>query len=224
MNNWIAMLGPMALPLMFCSFVMLALIIERCFFFISLRTFSRSDQQSILSLARAKQWTALQVKLQPSQSQIAIGVKKMLSCRKQPGKIIEDITSLWLVEQKTLLYSNLAWLTLLAVASPLLGLLGTVLGMIDAFQAMAAHKGAISPAVLASGLQQAMLTTAFGLCIAIPSLISGHAFRIMANSYLLSLERLLNYLLLSFQEVGFTEERLSHAFEETVSLKKEQQI
>ncbi len=223
MNSWIEMLGVMVWPLMFCSLMMLALILERLFFFSSRIGFSKSELKSILIRTKAKQWLELQEILKPSKSQLAKGVKKMLSCQHLPAKTIEDISSLWLVEQKTLLHVNLAWLTLLAVVSPLLGLLGTVLGMIDAFQAMASHTGAVSPAVLANGLQQAMLTTAFGLCIAIPSLISGHAFRIWANHRLLCLESLLNHMLLSFQNIDITEPDLSSVNEETASLLQEQQ-
>ncbi len=205
MISWIEILGFMAWPLLFCSLMMLALIVERCWFFLSLTGFSKTRQQTILALVKTRQWSVLQLELQASSSQASIGIKKMLDCCQQPINIIEDIASLWLLEQKTRLHANLAWLTLLAVISPLLGLLGTVLGMINAFQAMASHTGAISPALLANGLQQAMLTTAFGLAIAIPCLVSGHAFRIWANSYLLALEKLFNHILLSFQKVDLTD-------------------
>ena len=68
------------------------------------------------------------------------------------------------------LRSLLPALEAIATLSPLLGLLGTVLGMIEAFQAMEAAGSRVDPAVLSSGIWQALLTTAIGLTIAIPTL------------------------------------------------------
>lgn len=203
---------------------MLSIIIERCWFFLRLRGCSKFQQQTFLALIKTKQWSALQMELESSPSLVAIGTQKMLDCRYLPINIIEDIISLWLLEQKTLLHSNIAWLTLFSVVSPLLGLLGTVLGIIDAFQAMSNHLGSISPALLADGLQQAMLTTALGLCIAIPSLVTGHIFRIWANAQLLTLENSLNHMFLSLQDINISDNKSIPLFGETAFLFKVQQI
>ena len=64
--------------------------------------------------------------------------------------------------------TQISWLSLLAAIGPMLGLLGTVVGMIGAFMKMAAHKGNVSPELLASDIGGAMITTATGLIIAIP--------------------------------------------------------
>ncbi|MCY3859312.1 MAG: MotA/TolQ/ExbB proton channel family protein [Gammaproteobacteria bacterium] len=61
-------------------------------------------------------------------------------------------------------------LEVIGMLSPLLGLLGTVLGMIDAFQAMELAGNEVDPATLSGGIWQALLTTAVGLVIAIPAL------------------------------------------------------
>ena len=58
----------------------------------------------------------------------------------------------------------------IAHLSPLLGLLGTVLGMITAFQKLEGAGSQVNPALLAGGIWEALLTTAVGLCIAIPSM------------------------------------------------------
>ena len=73
-------------------------------------------------------------------------------------------------------------LELIAMISPLLGLLGTVLGMIQSFQELELAQGAANASVLAGGIWQALLTTAAGLLVAIPaavgaSLLSGRAER-----------------------------------------------
>jgi biopolymer transport protein ExbB len=66
---------------------------------------------------------------------------------------------------------GLALLSLIATISPLLGLLGTVLGMIEAFQQMETVGDRIEPAVLAGGIWEALLTTAAGLSVAIPAAV-----------------------------------------------------
>ncbi len=63
-------------------------------------------------------------------------------------------------------------LELIAMVSPLLGLLGTVLGMIRAFQSVAAAEGAANASLLAGGIWEALLTTAAGLMVAIPAAIA----------------------------------------------------
>lgn len=67
---------------------------------------------------------------------------------------------------------HLRALELIATISPLLGLLGTVLGMIRAFQELALAQGAANAALLASGIWQALLTTAAGLLVAIPAAVA----------------------------------------------------
>lgn len=68
------------------------------------------------------------------------------------------------------LRGNLRLLEIIATLSPLLGLLGTVLGMIDAFQQLeTASAGQVDPAVLSGGIWEALLTTAVGLAVAIPA-------------------------------------------------------
>jgi len=63
-------------------------------------------------------------------------------------------------------------LEVIALISPLLGLLGTVLGMIQSFQELALAEGAANASVLAGGIWQALLTTAVGLVVAIPAAIA----------------------------------------------------
>ncbi|WP_053981894.1 MotA/TolQ/ExbB proton channel family protein [Marinagarivorans algicola] len=66
------------------------------------------------------------------------------------------------------LNSHLRVLEVIATLAPLMGLLGTVIGMIEAFKAMEAAGAQVNPAVLSGGIWQALLTTAVGLAVAIP--------------------------------------------------------
>ena len=67
------------------------------------------------------------------------------------------------------LESGLPFLSLIATISPLLGLLGTVLGMIEAFQQLETAGDRVDPAILSGGIWEALLTTAAGLSVAIPA-------------------------------------------------------
>ncbi len=77
-------------------------------------------------------------------------------------------------EQLEILGRHLRTLEILAVVSPLMGLLGTVLGMIEAFQQLSLAGGSANAAVLAAGIWQALLTTAMGLIVAIPAAIAAN--------------------------------------------------
>ena len=75
------------------------------------------------------------------------------------------------------LEKHLSLMAVLARLAPLLGLLGTILGMIATFAHIADSGSGINMTLLASGIWQALLTTAAGLSIAIPSLLALHWFR-----------------------------------------------
>lgn len=72
------------------------------------------------------------------------------------------------IQRITSLRAYLRPLDMIAQTAPLIGLLGTVLGMIEAFQAMQGAGAAVDPSVLAGGIWVALLTTAVGLAVAIP--------------------------------------------------------
>ncbi|CAN7185580.1 MotA/TolQ/ExbB proton channel family protein [Variovorax sp. LjRoot84] len=82
-------------------------------------------------------------------------------------------------------------LATIASAAPLLGLLGTVIGMIEIFGSQSPSSGAVgtgNPAQLAHGISVALYNTAFGLIVAIPALIFWRYFRSRVDEYLLNLE------------------------------------
>ncbi len=83
-------------------------------------------------------------------------------------------------------------LATIASAAPLLGLLGTVIGMIEIFGSQGADGGLVpgggNPAQLAHGISIALYNTAFGLIVAIPALIFWRYFRARVDDYLLAME------------------------------------
>ena len=72
-------------------------------------------------------------------------------------------------EESVKLHQKIGWLSLISNVAPMMGLLGTVSGMVLAFNTIATSGGNANPAELASGISQALLTTLFGLVVAIPT-------------------------------------------------------
>ena len=87
------------------------------------------------------------------------------------------------------LSSNVRGLGVIANLAPMLGFLGTVTGMIKAFQAIAAT-GASNPSLVASGISEALITTAAGLLVGIPSLALFHFFRGRADRFVTEMEEI----------------------------------
>lgn len=86
-----------------------------------------------------------------------------------PAEALHDELVRIATRQVELLARYLRPLEVISILAPLLGLLGTVLGMIEAFQAMEAAGSQVNPEVLSGGIWKALLTTAEGLVVAIPA-------------------------------------------------------
>ncbi|MFN3376849.1 MAG: MotA/TolQ/ExbB proton channel family protein [Burkholderiaceae bacterium] len=184
-------------PLIACSIVALALIVER---FISLKT-ARVAPPRLLDEAMtvsAKSLPSPDVVNQLAQNSalgevLASGLRTLLV---NPQASEADLRAAMegtgrAVAQRLERYLNA--LATIASAAPMLGLLGTVIGMIEIFGAQVNTGGlnqAISgnPSQLAHGISIALYNTAFGLIVAIPALIFWRYFRSRVDAYLLTLE------------------------------------
>ena len=89
--------------------------------------------------------------------------------------------------EATILEKNVGILSTIANLTPLLGLLGTVSGMIKTFNAISAQ-GSGDPASLAGGIAEALITTATGLCIAIPTLVCHRFLKDKASALIFEME------------------------------------
>lgn len=105
-----------------------------------------------------------------------------------PGLSEAQLNALWLVlekvqdEERDAVSGGMVWLSIIAVTAPLLGLLGTVLGVMDSFIGIS-MTGSASIAAVAPGIAQALVTTAFGLVAAIPAAIGYNYFVSRANRF-----------------------------------------
>lgn len=89
--------------------------------------------------------------------------------------------------ESTVIFRNLRSLGVIANLAPMLGLFGTVVGMVRAFDVISRF-GTGNPSLVASGISEALLTTAAGLMVGIPSLAAYHFFRSRGDRFLFEIE------------------------------------
>lgn len=119
-------------------------------------------------------------------------IKTMLLKIGRPHSEVEHTVSEANDREAARLYSNVRWLSLAAGVSPLLGLLGTVWGMIQAFFATAnLPTGANKAQILADGIYVALVTTFAGLAVAIPAAVLAHIFEGRIQSLFRELDEML---------------------------------
>ncbi len=181
-------------PLVVCSILAMALVIER---FLSLKTskvappklleealsVSRTSVPSIDVVSQLEQNSALGEVLASGFRALNVNPR----CSEADLRATMEGTGR-VVAHRLERYLNA--LATIASAAPLMGLFGTVVGMIEIFGSQSPAGGATggNPAQLAHGISVALYNTAFGLIIAIPSLIFWRYFRARVDEYLLTLE------------------------------------
>ena len=177
-------------PLILCSILALALIIERLYQLQTAKVMSPHTLQEAMDASR-KSLPAEDFMLQLDAKGVLgpVLVSGLRCLQKNPSATANDIQSHMetagrLAAQRLERY--LSTLGTIASAAPLLGLLGTVVGMIEIFAAQTA--GGSQPAQLAHGISVALYNTAFGLIVAIPALMFWRYFRTLVDNHLLNLE------------------------------------
>lgn len=158
------------LPILLSSVLALAIIIERFWILQNHRVAPRRLVSQVLMVARSNKISEAYLtelrKNSPLGRVLAAGLLNHRHSREIMKESIED-TGRHVVQE---LERYLNTLGTISVITPLLGLLGTVIGMIKVFAAITAH-GVGDPTVLAGGISEALITTAAGLAVAVPSLI-----------------------------------------------------
>jgi biopolymer transport protein ExbB len=177
-------------PLIACSTLALALVIER---FISLKTPKVAPTrllEEVMTVTRnsvpAPDVVSVLEKNSALGEVLASGLRMLNTnprCSEDELRSTMESTGRLVAHR---LEHYLSTLATIASAAPLMGLFGTVVGMIEIFGSQAPTGG--NPAQLAHGISVALYNTAFGLIVAIPSLIFWRYFRARVDGYLLTLE------------------------------------
>ncbi len=178
-------------PLLIISILGLAIALERCWYLRQIHIFPKNCLETAFSLTNqmvnskgSSAVSELQIaelaQLSPASPLLACTLKEKLNDSSAESALEErqaSAQSTWLKLDR-----YLGALATIATIAPLLGLFGTVVGMIEIFGSQGAINGAAgSPQQLAHGISVALYNTAFGLLIAIPALAAWRGLRAMAN-------------------------------------------
>lgn len=177
------------------SILMLAVSLERLLHFREKFIVPADFVRRIKPLWQAGQFAQLQAQLVSENHTLARIIHFMVEHRGQNYAIISsgagDIASIELRHHQQKAYA----LAIVATVAPIVGLLGTVIGMIEAFHVIAFADGMGNPALLAGGISKALINTAAGLSVALPALMMHHFFKNRAAFFALALEKQVNQLL-----------------------------
>ena len=161
--------GPVMIPLGICSVLALAIFLERIWYYWRTRSDSNAVMASLREpLTQGNYLEALQIAKQapgPYAGLLSAGVAYADKGREQMQAQLEVAAQAEIQRMER----GLGILGTITTIAPLLGLLGTVTGIIRSFHVLAGLQGIESPAALSAGIAEALITTAAGLTIAIPS-------------------------------------------------------
>lgn len=156
--------GPVMYPLLLCSLISLTVIIERSFFWLGVgmrRNWKLVDE--VLELSKKGNWNAIKEKAAGSKNYvIRILISGILHREYSLIKAMESSAA----EEVSRMRKYMGVLDTMITVAPLLGILGTVIGIIDSFELLGSS-GINTPKAVTGGIAQALITTASGLAIAI---------------------------------------------------------
>ncbi|SNZ13525.1 MotA/TolQ/ExbB proton channel family protein [Hydrogenobacter hydrogenophilus] len=177
--------------LVFLSLVSWALIVERLFNlrFGSMLSKSVKDVRSLLASGDVEGALKLLSLDNSPASQILYRLLEEYKEGKADKRILMSDLSFEVSLLAPKVEKNLALLSTIASVSPLIGLFGTITGLIKVFSAFAVAQTEQGVALLATGISEALISAATGLAVAIPALLAYWIFRIMGNSILDRIEQ-----------------------------------
>ena len=180
--DWIGAItsSPVMVALIGCSVLTLGVVLERAHFFMKRRGSVDTTLHGVLQKIRAGHikeaaWTCENVA-----HPLGAVAMRVFEHRAAPAAEVEEHMQIALSEQKMLFERNLGFLGTMAADAPLIGLLGTVWGIMRAFNDMAAT-GSAAPSVVAAGVAEALVTTAAGLVVAVPAVMLYNHFSRQMN-------------------------------------------
>jgi len=193
--------GVFMYPIIFCSVVALAVFIERIWILRRRNIIPNDFVRSVEDLVKKKKLSEAVFLAQGDSSSIG---RIFFAGLKNAGR------GLWLVKEAIEergdreavgLEKRIGILATVANLAPLLGLLGTVSGMIRSFNVISLE-GTGNPAHLAGGIAEALITTAAGLCVAIPALVCHRILKDKAESLIFEMEENSLKLIETIQKYG----------------------
>jgi len=205
--------GPLMWPILLCSVFSLGIIIERLSFFSSIKTNTYELKNKVFELIKRNELKEAMVLCEANRSPVAkifkAGIAKFGSSREEIKEAMSDM-SLFEIPN---LEKRLTALATMAHTIPLLGLLGTVLGMANSFYGMQFRSTTMAPATpadLAGGIWQALLTTIAALVVTIPTMVAYNYCVSQANRFIADMERGATELVNFISQITETDSHKEH--------------
>lgn len=187
--------GWLMIPIFACSLISVSLILERFFSLRRARAYSKDLMDNIREILKHNRVSESINLCEETGGPLAFilkaGLLKHGRSRSEIREAVEDAGLLVIPS----LERYLSVLATIANITPLLGLLGTVVGMTEAFMVIQSHGGAVTPGDLAGGIGTALLTTVWGLIVAIPTLVAYNYFVTKVDNMVWEMEILSSELL-----------------------------
>ena len=184
--------GPVMYPIILCSIIAFAIVMERLYHLYKAKIDTKDFMNNIdVTIKRNRIAEAIKICEKtpgPIAHIVKAGVMKHDRSRQEIRESIEDAGH----QEVPRLEKHISLLATIAHVSPLLGLLGTVTGMVKAFQIIqekSASFNPVSPGDLAGGIWEALLTTVAGLIVAIPTVVAYNYLVNKVDEFVLEMER-----------------------------------
>ena len=170
MNNLLISGGWFVWPLLVCSILLISIVLERLWFLQRRLVAPKGLLRQVKNLIEKDSFHLQNQQDISISSHLGDLLQHCHQYKSNPREFVEVKAEEKASEIKILLERNLSMLSTIASISPLLGLLGTVVGMIKVFSNIDVN-GSANTDLLAVGISEALITTAFGLIIAVPAII-----------------------------------------------------
>ena len=183
--SWNEAMGssPIFLVIVACSVATFGIAVERAYYFWKRKGDPDRTLATVLEKLRSGELKEASWACSASPHPMGQVVTQVLRNPNQDRETADEQMHIALTHQKMLLERNLGFLGTMAAVAPLIGLLGTVWGIMRAFSDMALT-GSAAPSVVAAGVAEALVTTAAGLVVAIPALMLFNHFTRRMNAML----------------------------------------
>ena len=211
MNNLFHSGGPVMYPLLACSFIVLTVVIERALFWFRI-TIQRNSPlvDEVLELCRSGDWEAVRKRTAGSRDFVVrILVSGILHREFSMVKAMESAAS----DEIQRMRRSMTVLDTMITVAPLLGIFGTVTGIITSFEMLGAG-GLDHPETVTAGVAEALITTATGLAIAIFSVFPYNYFNSKVRRATLEIEKYATSLEIVYEKLVHGTERFRLKAEE----------
>jgi biopolymer transport protein ExbB len=180
-------------PLLLCSVIVVAIALERSIYFRNVKTDVNKLLVMLDDQIKIGDWEKAAKSCGNAKGIPAGILSKALAFKFDDSEHLEKILEGVSTAAVTDLKYRLDYLETIVTLAPLLGLLGTVIGMIQSFSILNVKSG--QPLAITGGIGQALITTATGLCVAIVALIAYSYFSHRINLIISDIERVSNHVL-----------------------------